>query len=115
MHAYRARFAALLAASALVAALTAPFAVAADSCDDVSAAATTSNALLRNDVAHFGRTSGAPAPTPAPAAPVVVRVEGGFDWISAGVGAAGGLAAVLAVGVAAAALGVRAHGNEARA
>lgn len=43
-----------------------------------------SNPLLRNDIAHNG-TQNAPS-----LAPIVVRVDGGFDWVSAGVGAAGG-------------------------
>ncbi len=48
------------------------------------------NATLRTDISR-GRTVESPAP-------VVVMVDGGFDWVSAGVGAAGGLglAAVLA-------------------
>lgn len=57
-----------------------------------------SNPLLRNDVAHNGAQS---APSPAP---VVVRVDGGFDWVSAGVGAAGGFGLVLVAGTAASAL-----------
>ena len=59
-----------------------------------------------NDLAHFGRNraqpSSLPSPiqTPAPSA-VVVRVEGGFDWLDAGVGAAGSLGFALALGGAA--------------
>lgn len=37
-------------------------------------------------------------------APVVVRVDGGFNWASAGVGAAGGLGLMLVVGGAASAI-----------
>jgi hypothetical protein len=78
------------------------------------------NTILRNDIAHFGNDSRRPAPTAAPAhvespAPVVVRVSGGFDWISAGVGAAGGLGLVLAIGVAASAMRARQRTHEARA
>ena len=50
-----------------------------------------SGATLRNDQAHFGRNASASAPVPQePPAAIVVRVDGGFDWISAAVGAAGG-------------------------
>ncbi len=59
------------------------------------------NAILQNDSAHFG-TSG--QPLSAPATPIVVRVDGGFDWATAGVGAVGGLGFVLVAGVAASAL-----------
>jgi hypothetical protein len=58
------------------------------------------NATLRNDEAHFGteqRSSTVNAATgqrQSPA-PVVVRVDGGFDWVSAGVGAAGGFGLLL--------------------
>ena len=86
-------FSSLVAAAALAA----PAAVAADGSD----------ATLRNDEAHYGRSSASEAPSPtvlndmahnrsqgaasqqSPAA-VIVRVEGGFDWISAAVGAVGG-------------------------
>ena len=94
----------------LIAALAAPVATAADG----------ANATLRNDAAHYGRQSSeAPSPTvlndmvhnrsqgaatrQSPAA-IVVRVEGGFDWISAAVGAAGGSGLLLVLGVAAVAL-----------
>jgi hypothetical protein len=43
------------------------------------------NPILQNDIRHFGN-------------PVVVRVEGGFDWTAAGVGAAGGVGLALVVG-----------------
>ena len=95
----------------VAAALAAPMAAAADGSD----------ATLRNDAAHYGRpsTSEAPSPivlndmvhnrsqgTPAQPSPaaIVVRVEGGFDWISAAVGAAGGSGLLLVLGVATAAL-----------
>jgi hypothetical protein len=75
----------------------ATLAVAALSAPVGAAAANEGNALLRNDRAHFGSET-APATadtrsTPAPA--VVVRVDEGFDWVSAGVGAAGGFGALL--------------------
>lgn len=57
-----------------------------------------SNPLLRNDIAHNG-TQNAPS-----LAPIVVRVDGGFDWVSAGVGAAGGCGLVLVAGAAGSAL-----------
>ena len=106
----------------LVAALAAPVATAADG----------TNATLRNDAAHYGRQSTSEAPSPtvlndmvhnrsqgaaaqqSPAA-IVVRVEGGFDWISAAVGAAGGSGLLLVLGVAAVALRRREHIDAARA
>jgi len=77
----------------VAAALTAPAAAAGDG-----------GATLRNDVAHFGvRSSSDEASTIirndqahfGDKRPIVVRVNGGFDWISAGVGAAGGLGLLL--------------------
>ena len=67
-----------------------------------------SNATLRNDQAHYGTnqrstTSTSMVQSRSPA-PVVVRVDGGFDWVSAGVGAAGGLGFVLMAAAAAYAL-----------
>jgi hypothetical protein len=60
-----------------------------------------------NDLAHYGRSQTL-APTPpsaipatAPPSAVVVRVDGGFDWLDAGVGAAGALGLALALGGAA--------------
>ena len=59
-----------------------------------------SNPILRNDIAHFGPADAYPQSEPAtranstdttPSTPVVVRVESGFDWVSAAVGAAGGV------------------------
>ena len=59
-------------------------------------------AVLRNDIAHFGRastdgvsTAGVPRPSTSA---VVVRVESGFDWPSAGAGAAAGVGLILVVG-----------------
>jgi hypothetical protein len=112
------RFVSLLV---LVAALAAPAATAADG----------TNATLRNDVAHYGRQSTSEAPSPtvlndmvhnrsqeavrqSPPA-IVVRVEGGFDWISAAVGAAGGSGLLLVLGVAAVALRRREHIDAAQA
>jgi hypothetical protein len=97
---------------AVAAAVTAPVAVAAEGSD----------ATLRNDAAHYSQnssgqpsTSGSPSPTvlndnvhnrgqAAPAEPsraaIVVHVDGGFDWISAGIGAAGSCGLLLVLGVA---------------
>jgi hypothetical protein len=67
------------------------------------------NATARNDKAHFGtnqRSSAAktsPVERQAPA-PIIVRVDGGFDWVSAGVGAAGGFGLVLVAGATASAI-----------
>lgn len=95
--------------------------VAAALAASLATAADGSDATLRNDAAHYGwqstlgassstflndtvhnRSQGAPAQQ-SPAA-IVVRVEGGFDWISAAVGAAGGCGLLLVLGVATAAL-----------
>ena len=65
------------------------------------------NSLLRNDTAHYwlSDAQGATLREATPSAPsreaVVVRVEGGFDWMAAGVGAAGLLGFMLVVGGAA--------------
>lgn len=58
------------------------------------------NAILRNDRAHFrnervSQTAGrSPAQAQAPA-PILVRVDGGFDWGDAVIGGAFGLALAL--------------------
>jgi hypothetical protein len=61
-----------------------------------------SGVTLRNDQAHFGPTGNASTPTTSAVprevpVPIVVRVDGGFDWIAAGVGAAGGFGLALVV------------------
>ena len=110
----------LLAATVAAAALLAPVAGAADRGGSAGTGSPEpSGATLRNDIAHHGRQS-VPAAAPSktvlndlvhsgnqgvlPAqvapAPIVVRVDGGFDWISAGVGAAGGFGLLLVVGAA---------------
>ena len=63
-------------------------------------------------MAH-NRSQGAAAQQ-SPAA-IVVRVEGGFDWISAAVGAAGGSGLLLVLGVATVALRRREHIDAAQA
>jgi hypothetical protein len=65
------------------------------------------NATLRTDISH-SRTVESPAP-------VVVRVDGGFDWVSAGVGAAGGLGLAAALAGATSTMRRRPRGDEARA
>ena len=97
-----------------------------------ASAADGSSATLRNDEAHYGRPSASQAPsrtvlndmvhsrnqgaaTQQTPAAVVVQVEGGFDWISAGVGAAGGAGLLLVLGVAAVALRRREHIDAAQA
>lgn len=112
----------LLSSLVVAAALAAPVATAADGFD----------ATLRNDAAHYGGPSASEAPSrivlndvahnesqgaaleQSPAA-IIVRVEGGFDWISAAVGAAGGSGLVLVLGVAALALRRREHIDVAQA
>lgn len=68
-----------------------------------------SSPTLKNDEAHFGSnrrssTAGTLQVLQESPAPILVRVESGFDWVSAGVGAAGGLGLVLVAAAAAAAL-----------
>ena len=75
----------LLASTVTVAALAVPATAAAGGNAVAEGSANDSNAILQNDVRHFGN-------------PVVVRVEGGFDWTAAGVGAAGGVGLALVVG-----------------
>jgi hypothetical protein len=65
------------------------------------------NAALRTDISH-GRTVESPAA-------VVVMVDGGFDWVSAGVGAAGGLGLAIALAGATSTMRRRPRGDEARA
>jgi hypothetical protein len=65
------------------------------------------NTALRTDISH-GRTVESPAP-------VVVMVDGGFDWVSAGVGAAGGLGLAIALVGATSTMRRRPRGDEARA
>jgi hypothetical protein len=74
---------------------------------DGSGSTELTNRTRLNDEAHHGRQEQTSAGSRAP---VVVRVDGGFDWPSAGVGAAGGLGAVLVAGVAASAMRRR-HGT----
>jgi hypothetical protein len=50
------------------------------------------NPILRNDAGHFQAPDARAARTPAP---IVVDVDGGFDWAAAAVGAAGGLGLAL--------------------
>lgn len=68
-----------------------------------------SNAILRNDVAHYGNrgrlsAQGSSRLQRESPAPIVVRVDGGFDWVSASVGAAGGCGLLLVAGAATSAL-----------
>jgi hypothetical protein len=95
----------------VAAALVAPSASAAGNGSPGTSSPNASNAVLRNDQAHFGaRPSGSPA-----AAAVVVRVDGGFDWVSAGVGAAGAVGFSLVAGVGISGLRRRRQGDLARA
>ena len=73
-----------------------------------------SNTILGNDIAHFGRSDTATVLRQS-SAPIVVRVDAGFDWASAGVGAAGGLGLMLVVAATASALRRRQRVNAARA
>jgi hypothetical protein len=120
MKAHHTRLFRRLAYGAMAAAFAAPAATAAEP----------TSPTLRNDIAHFGAqsrrtehssptlwndeghfgtgrrasTAGTLPVLEESPAPVVLRVESGFDWVSAGVGAAGGLGLVLVAAAAAAAL-----------
>jgi hypothetical protein len=72
------------------------------------------NPNLRNDVAHFPTSQARLGSADQSPDPIVVNVDGGFDWTAAAVGAAGGLGLTLVVGGAAAAMR-RQPGGEVRA
>jgi hypothetical protein len=91
-----------IAALLVAAALVAPSAGASGDGSPGPTSPGQSSAYARNDSAHFGQRRAAPAA-------VVVRVEGGFDWASAGIGAAGAVGIVLVTGGAASVLRRR-HG-----
>jgi hypothetical protein len=65
------------------------------------------NVNLRNDIAHSQNGARSSARQSAPSAPIVVSVDGGFDWASAGVGAAGGFGLVVGLGGAASVIRAR--------
>ena len=108
MNARNAQILRRLACTAVAAALALPAAAVAGGRDDATlqndiahygvpaSSGDGSGATLRNDQAHFGPKASASAAVPreAPAA-IVVSVDGGFDWISAAVGAAGGFGLAL--------------------
>ena len=77
----------LFVAAVIAGALAAPVTAAAGSGEPASQNAETSNAILRNDIAHYGNQPvsalGAPSAQRQSPAAVVVRVDGGFDWVSA--------------------------------
>src|SRR6266508_2734809 len=84
----------LVASTITVAALAVPVTAAAGSGRPAGTSSPEySNPILRNDISHYGTQ----VETPSPAA-IVVRVDGGFDWAAAGVGAAGGLGLALVAG-----------------
>ena len=102
MNSRRHRVFGLLASTVTTATLAASMAGAANGGGSVETSSSERrNAILLNDRAHFG-TPG--RQLSAPGTPIVVRVDGGFDWAAAGVGAVGGLGFVLVAGVAASAL-----------
>ena len=84
----------LLASTVTAAALAVPATAAAGGNAVAKGSASDSNPILQNDIRHFGNS----ADGRNPGNPVVVRVEGGFDWTAAGVGAAGGVGLALVVG-----------------
>jgi hypothetical protein len=120
MNARNAQILRQLACTAIAAALALPAAAAGGSRDNATLQNDIAHygvpagsrdglgATLRNDEAHFGLKGSASATVPreGPAA-IVVRIDGGFDWISAAVGAAGGFGLAL---VAAASTLRRRHG-----
>jgi hypothetical protein len=84
----------LLTSTVTAAALAVPATAAADGNAGAKGSANESNPILQNDIRHFGT----PNDIGHFGNPVVVRVEGGFDWTAAGVGAAGGVGLALVVG-----------------
>ena len=76
----------------------------------MSGSAKAGDVVDANDLAHFGRNQSQPSllpssiPATAPPSAVVVRVDGGFDWVDAGVGAAGSFGFALALAGAASAV-----------
>jgi hypothetical protein len=111
----------LLASTVTAAALAAPVTAAAGSSVGSvgSQSPEHSNAILRNDIAQYrthwllSASGTSPVQRQSPA-PIVVRVDGGFDWPAAGVGAAGGLGLVLVAGAATSALRSRRRIDAAR-
>jgi hypothetical protein len=100
----------LVASTVTVAALAVPVTAAARSGRSVGTSSPEySNAILRNDISHYGTQAGPSVPRTPPTqhqspAAIVVRVDGGFDWAAAGVGAAGGIGLALVGGAAASAV-----------
>jgi hypothetical protein len=84
----------LLASAATAAALAVPATAGAGGNAVATGPVNDSNPILQNDIRHFG----SPNDTRHLGNPVVVRVDGGFDWAAAGVGAAGGVGLALVVG-----------------
>jgi hypothetical protein len=84
----------LLASTVTAAALAIPATAAAGGNAVTKGPANDQNPILQNDIRHFGNATD----SRNPGNPVVVRVEGGFDWTAAGVGAAGGVGLALVVG-----------------
>jgi hypothetical protein len=113
MNSRRHRVFGLLASTVTTAVLAASMAGAANAGDGSVGTSSPErpNPILLNDIAHFG-TPG--RQLSAPGTPIVVRVDGGFDWAAAGVGAVGGLGFVLVAGVAASALRSRRRVGAAR-
>ncbi len=108
----------MFVAAVIAGALAAPVTAAAGSGESASQNAETSNAILRNDIAHYGNQPvsalGAPSAQRQSPAAVVVRVDGGFDWVSGGVGAAGGVGLLLVAAGAASAMWRLQRPDEAR-
>lgn len=93
----------LLAAAVAAAALIGAAGPAAAGVDPAGTIATEPpNPILRNDIAH--NRAQAQFSEQTARAPIVVQVDGGFDWVSAGVGAAGACGLVLVAAAAASAL-----------
>jgi len=96
----------LVASTITVAALAVPVTAAAGTGRPVGTSSPEySNPILRNDIAHYGTQVESSAPRTSPVqrqspAAIVVRVNGGFDWTAAGVGAAGGVGLALVAGAA---------------
>jgi hypothetical protein len=116
------RLVSLIAAAALAAPMTAAAAGGSGSSVRSSPEVYTDPAVVARHKALglLGRQNAAPridssqSRTVESPAPVVVRVDGGFDWVSAGVGAAGGLGLAVVLAGATSTMRRRPRGDQAR-
>ena len=108
---HRNRFLRLFSSLIVAVAIAAPVATAKNDYGPTSVSTAQSSTVL-NDTVHNRVAEAAAQQSPEA---IVVRADGGFDWISAAAGAAGGFGLLLVLGVAAVALRRREHIGTARA